>query len=49
VVESPIAFLLTLRGGRIVHGKGFLDWASALKAGGLTEECFAWKGGESAR
>ena len=37
VVESPIAFLTTLRGGRIVHAKGFLDWSEALEAAGLSE------------
>ena len=37
VVESQIAFLSTLRGGRIVHAKGFLDWREALEAAGLSE------------
>ena len=37
VVESPTAFLATLRGGRIVHVKGFLDWNEALEAAGLSE------------
>jgi ketosteroid isomerase-like protein len=37
VVESQIAFLSTLRGGRIVHSKGFLDWNQALEAAGLSE------------
>jgi ketosteroid isomerase-like protein len=37
VVESQIAFLSTLRGGRIVHAKGFLDWGEALDAAGLRE------------
>ena len=37
VVESQIAFLCTLRGARIVHAKGFLDWNEALEAAGLSE------------
>jgi len=34
-VESPIAFLTTFRGGRIIHATGFLDWDEALEAAGL--------------
>jgi ketosteroid isomerase-like protein len=34
-VESQVAFLTTVRGGRIVHAKGFLDWDQALEAAGL--------------
>jgi ketosteroid isomerase-like protein len=37
VVESQIAFLNTLRGGRIIHAKGFLNWDQALEAAGLRE------------
>ena len=37
VIESQIAFLYTLRGGRIAHAKGFLDWNQALEAAGLSE------------
>ena len=37
VVESQIGFLWTLRGRRMVHAKGFLDWAEALQAAGLAE------------
>ena len=36
-VESQVAFLSTLRGGRIIHVKGFLNWEQALKAAGLRE------------
>src|SRR5262245_30144648 len=36
VVESQIAFLATLRAGRIVHAKGFLDRNQALEAAGLS-------------
>ena len=36
-VESESAFLTTLRDGRIIHVKGFLDWDEALKAAGLRE------------
>jgi ketosteroid isomerase-like protein len=36
-VESQVAFLTTVRGGRIVHAKGFLDWDQALEAAGLSE------------
>jgi ketosteroid isomerase-like protein len=37
VVESQIAFLNTLRGGRIIHAKGFLNWDQALEAAGVRE------------
>jgi len=37
VVESQIGFLWTLRRRRMVHAKGFLDWAEALEAAGLAE------------
>jgi ketosteroid isomerase-like protein len=36
-VDSEIAFLSTLRGGRIVRTKGFLSWDQALEAAGLSE------------
>jgi ketosteroid isomerase-like protein len=36
-VESEIAFLSTLRGGRIVQTKGFLSWDQGLEAAGLSE------------
>ncbi len=36
-VESPAAFLSTLRDGRVVRVRGFLDWDEALEAAGLTE------------
>jgi ketosteroid isomerase-like protein len=36
-VESQVAFLTTVRGGRIVYAKGFLDWSEALEAAGLSE------------
>jgi len=36
-VESPAAFLSTLRDGRIVRVKGFLNWDEALEAAGLEE------------
>jgi ketosteroid isomerase-like protein len=36
-VESQTAFLSTLRDGRIVHAKGFLDWKQALEAAGPSE------------
>jgi ketosteroid isomerase-like protein len=36
-VESPAAFVCTLRDGRIVRAKGFLNWAEALEAAGLAE------------
>ena len=37
VIESQIAFLSTLRGGRVVYAQGFLDWNQALEAAGLRE------------
>ena len=36
-IESEIAFLSTLRGGRIVQTKGFLSWDQGLEAAGLSE------------
>jgi ketosteroid isomerase-like protein len=33
-VESPAAFLCTLRDGRLVHVRGYLDWDEALEAAG---------------
>jgi ketosteroid isomerase-like protein len=36
-IDSEIAFLFTLRDGRIVHAKGFLNHAKALQAAGLEE------------
>ena len=41
-VESPAAFLSTLRDGRIVRVKGFLNWGflnwdAALEAAGLSD------------
>jgi ketosteroid isomerase-like protein len=32
-----LAFLSTLRDGRIIHAKGFLSWEQALEAAGLHE------------
>jgi ketosteroid isomerase-like protein len=34
VVESPIAFLTTFSGGRVVRAKGFLDWVRPSKPPG---------------
>jgi uncharacterized protein len=31
-VESPIAWLNTLRDGKIVRARGYLDWAAAIEA-----------------
>lgn len=36
-VESPIAWLFTVRRGRIVHSTGYLDPREALRAAGLSE------------
>jgi ketosteroid isomerase-like protein len=36
-VESPAAFLCTLRDGKLVHVRGYLDWNAALEAAGLSE------------
>jgi ketosteroid isomerase-like protein len=36
-IDSPIAWVLTLRGGRVVRAEGFLNWAEALEAAGLRE------------
>jgi len=36
-VESPVAFLCTLRDGRLVHVRGYLAWDEALAAAGLQE------------
>jgi ketosteroid isomerase-like protein len=36
-IDSPIAWLMTLRGGKLVRGEGFLNWADALEAAGLSE------------
>ena len=36
-IDSPMAWLVTLRGGRIVHARGYLDPQEALEAAGLRE------------
>ena len=36
-LESQVAFLCRLRGGRISHLKGFLSWDQALEAAGLRD------------
>ena len=36
-VESPAAFLCTLRDGRMVRVRGYLNWDEALEAAGLRE------------
>jgi ketosteroid isomerase-like protein len=36
-IESPIAWLSTLRAGRIVRSRGYLDPREALDAAGLSE------------
>jgi ketosteroid isomerase-like protein len=36
-VQSPAAFLCTLRDGRLVHVRGYLDRDVALEAAGLSE------------
>ena len=36
-LEAPIAFLCTLRAGRISYMQGFLSWDQALEAAGLPE------------
>jgi ketosteroid isomerase-like protein len=36
-VESPVAFLCTLRDGRLVHVRGYLSWDQALEAAGLED------------
>ena len=36
-IDSATAWLLTLRGGRIVRGRGYLDPQEALEAAGLRE------------
>ena len=36
-IDSPIAWLTTVRGGRIVRSRGYLDPQAALEAAGLSE------------
>ena len=36
-LEAPIAFLCTIRAGRISHMQGFLSWDQALEAAGRPE------------
>jgi ketosteroid isomerase-like protein len=36
-IESPIAWLITFRAGKIVHARGYLDTHEALEAAGLSE------------
>jgi ketosteroid isomerase-like protein len=36
-VESPAAFLCSLRGGRVVRVRGYLDWDEALEAARVRE------------
>ena len=34
-IDSPIVWIYTLRGGKLVRAEGFLSWAEALEAAGL--------------
>ena len=36
-IDSPIAWVMTLGDGKLIRAEGFLNWAEALEAAGLSE------------